>query len=813
MSLSNNVNIRRRLGDKFQLRRSVSRDMDAELNQSTSTYDGDSSFASTSTGGETSTRAKVGGLGALGVKVRSLSSGAKKISSASSGAATKSTFATSLPRTNQSKSSLFDDTNKNKRNSRLFDALGFKQKPDLPLQASSSTTSQADENTLVDSVPQSSTPRPRLSISGLSGHLSRRSSYFSLDTTTSTSKLVADEGTSPGEFNLRSFRNVRGQDSTSSFAFPNGSTSPIPMSLYNQHLTRATMNSRQDSFVSADDSTSFPAAASPTSEGRSPSVEPSRLELPAVESKQSSPRSDVPRSHGGSISAGRFRKVTANTLRHFEEIAGSSPTGGSFPFSESTPKSTRPSSPFNGLTSSPSETLAALEAEMLKGRTTPLMYWYQNDDPRAKSLNAVSPVEVSRDHYAAPKLPWMRDEADNSRKRRSGSSTTAYNHSNGLHGDASKVFFIDGGPVGSNGELEMPKATTTLDTQIFTDSKAHPTLTSSPTEESENYFSQSRAFFAPSKSPNPQANSTLSDPKQSKGGDHGWSMFNQMNGIRNGTHRRAETTTLDYIIPKVTNMSNHQRSSSAVPYQSGNNRTKVNDLWSFHNQQAPLLAAAQSRIEIQPQKTARIAWPAPPCVKLDYFSQLTALHQHSLYEQHRKAAEHALAEYLRLMEGVVPKEAMTRPGHLFADTRFLSNVNGRADYPSRSRSISVPGRHGSNVSSHRRRSSVGGNTKSEEPVPPLPSDDMLEKMEERAQSRRNSTVTLDRGRPPSSNGHHANGRSNSTSKSLSRMPSAKFMTPKHSTQFPIEALDGGAGDLHAETKNAEIEGIHQLSLA
>jgi hypothetical protein len=777
---------RRRLGDKFQLRRSNTKeDSDLDTSFGSSSAQLESSFASSSSGlvdankGKAS-RGSVGGMGVLGTRVRSLSTGQRKAQNEDE----KATKMASLPKMNRSKSSILEDGKKNSRSSRFFDALGFKSKSDLADAATSPAVDIEDDISPAEVMPHSSTPRPRLSVSGLSGRFNRANSYFSLEPASSTSG-AGETSPSPGDFNLRSFRNVRGQDLYTSYPAAPGlksaATSPLPISSASQYTIVTASDSRPDSFLSVEDNQHSSVATSPRL--LSSSTNASKTDLSPSGSKQGSPRIEPQRFHSGSMSAGRFRKVTAVLNKNTDDGSGgpSTPT-------EGIQRLVRPNSPFVNLATSPSQTLAALEAEMIKGRTTPLMYLHQGEEAKARSGSpeprsptkpvretALLPSEANENQYegkrthpkvdverrgeriAPPKLPWLRDEAKMARRRRLSAQ------SNGQRGELisplANVNFI-----GDIQDLQPRSRNLSLSSQVdhlngaVSNSRA---ISSSPTHEDEFHL-----------------------PEDSNGFGIGrrlqrWSMLNGAT-LMNGYHRRSDSTPFEETVTRPSTSINGHRRSATATHTLG--QAKANELISFHEQQAPLLSAAQIRTEIPQSQNARIAWPAPPCIKLEYFSHLSALHQHSLYEQHCKAADHALAEYMRLMAGVVPQDAMTQPGTLFntasafrsshLDKKGRRSSDTSAMDHGRSRSNSVPGLHG-NSNQSRRRSLTPAKT--DIPVPPLPSDEILEKMEKRLQSNRNRTLS-----EPLDNSSSLN-LSSSSQQSLSRMPSAKFMTPQRAS--------------------------------
>lgn len=155
------------------------------------------------------------------------------------------------------------------------------------------------------------------------------------------------------------------------------------------------------------------------------------------------------------------------------------------------------------------------------------------------------------------------------------------------------------------------------------------------------------------------------------------------------------------------------------PSSSTSARTKNEELLAFHEQHAPSLSAAHSRSELGTAHTSRIAWPTPPCIEPSYYSRLSAIQQHSIFEQHRKAAEFALTEYLRLMTGTIPPEAMIQPKGLFSSSVDDSNYpQERMKGHVRSKSFSAQSPH--SVSSRRRSGTSWAASQSREPVPPLP---------------------------------------------------------------------------------------------
>lgn len=753
--MSSTLLSRRKLGDKFQLRRSVSREASDHDNiRRSSSFDPDSSYASSNTAAgdepeDKNLRAKGGGLNALGSRVRSMSTTQRKSQTGEEGA--EAVAVASLPKATRSKSSLFEDNKRSSRSSRLFDALGFKSKAELAQPVTSPGLETENDNPM-EHITQSPSRRPRLSVSGLSSRINRTSSYFSLDPTSPASS-AADGGTSPGDFNLRSFRNVRRQESTSSYALPSASASlaasPLPMSSASQYMTVSPSGSRPESFLSAEDIQQHVSATSPRY--YSPSKDVSETDLLHLESKPSSPKMESVRFQGGSISAGRFRKVTGS-IRNPEDVSGTStPTEGA-------QRSLRPSSPFMNTSLSSGQALAALEADMAKGRTTPLMFLHQGEQPKSSNrsgkdgpmLRQESGVEYQSSHMvngedvsgeiAPPVLPWMRDEGDSSQRRRP--SLPSFIQTN----DASKGDMSPLANVFSMGELRsvLPKAANGL--AILSKepngptTRKHHAMSASPTQEEDD------------------GEGALPEDVSRRNGGKRWPFLNgatldgaALNGAAlsgfGTSHRRGESTPLVSAATRSSLPSNgHRRATSALNDGLTIGQSKADELISFHEKQAPHLSAAQSRTEIG----ARIAWPSPPCIKLDYFSQLTALHQHSLYEQHCKAAQHALAEYMRLMSGVVPEDAMTQPGPLFCTASSLHSRQSLREkqrrssdtamhHHSRSRSISHSGEHGSGSQS-RRRSLTPALSKADVPVPPLPSESMLEKMEERRQSSRNGFV-------------------------------------------------------------------------
>lgn len=776
---------------------------------------------------------RTSGLSALGAKVRSLSSGPKK---AAQPGQLKTTPSPPLPVSSPSGMAQTEEARRASRSSRLFGGPSGKARPETTMPAQESA--EDDQGDGPSEEPPSGLRHSRLSFSGLSGHFSKSPSQSSPVILSSTLPLEAS--TSQGDFNLRSFRNVRRQSSTASVNDPTGarppSASPVPFSSASIYTSPPQAPSRQESFVSAEEYLSRSATSSPLHEdasARSPAETFQSMYLPSYEGKNNSPRSEAIRTMGGSISAGRFRKVTASS-RNLDSGASSPREGSSTPTDATNggQRSVRPVGLYNNLTTSPGQTLATLEAEMAKGRTTPLMFY---EEQQRKGLGVALGTTDVRDressyfsslpggggsgsareesqHIAPPKLPWMREEdGRDSADRRRLSSFTGTNQGNGalywLKPAVKSEELLAAQPVVDHSLSDNRSNTPTVDTSFLASavqaSPSHPIFASSPL--------LGDGVDADNEPPENQEHSQ-SKPSNARKGVRQRENRRSTPVLTNAkplgrveAHRRGASlaTPMDFKSASTV-WPGHRRSMSSSTESARISASKAEDLLLFHKHQAASLSAAQSRTEIQPLHAARIAWPSPPCVRLDYFSHLSAMHQHSLFEQHRKAADHALAEYLRLMAGVVPLEAMIQPGPLFASEAVLP-VNGSKDarhganQHNRSRSISVPGLHGG--SQHARRRSVATVPRNE-PVPPLPTETMLEKLKERAHI--HSTSSPYNGKriiassPSSSQPAFDSGSATSTER-----PNAKYMAPNH--------LHGVSAIAHAQNSHSTSSAAHEAA--
>ncbi|UZJ52913.1 hypothetical protein CBS101457_002233 [Exobasidium rhododendri] len=855
---------KRSLGDRFHLKKLSSRD--AGSLPSSYAFDPDSSFASSSTPDSSqedvnsqTSKTNKSSLSAFGARVRSISSTGKK------GSITEkksSTFSLSKSPASRSKISLVEEGEKSVHSkSKHLDSKGQRPKSEafglpspntLLLQGNTSAVDVAAEEEPIEQQKQS-TRRPRLSVSGLSSHFTRTSSNSS--PTPIARPVLVEANSGQGEFNLRSFRNVRRQPSTSSFFVPSDSNQALgPTSSAAGYLTTPAPPTRQDSFKSAEEFFT-------PSEERSFLIGDAQSHFSATESqhpdvsptgsKVNSPRSEAVRVMGGSISAGKFR-MNRTSSRNLDDGASSpafrsgtlTPTEG-----YGLQRTSRPASPFMHISGNPSDTLAALEADLAKGRTTPLMLFSQGEDTRRfgqgneRSLaegsshrkadnkessyfnripgqerifdsprgasnnfkeNGASNSNHDRTHHITPpKLPWLTDDrgSKSSDRRRFSSSSYARHDTLAISSTALRLATRTDGLIPSyfddKQQSDGPR------TPLVHSHDLASALQVSPTH---HIFSSSPPDIQPK---SPLSRTLAEDAGVFPRHRHGHETIDSRNhdikrlsGNGEGVHRRGESTPLDYKTAS-TPWPHHRRTSSVAASQASTHSSsipapppvpsKADELLSFHKRQAASLSATQSQDEIQPIHFHRIAWPSPPCVKMSYFSQLTALHQHSLFEQHRKAAQYALAEYLRLMAGVVPTEAMTQPGPLFGtegnfapfDSDRLRSADA-GDRHVRSRSISVPGLHGG--SHNQRRRPTASTSPVTVPVPPLPTFEVLEKMEGKAQSGRFGSNTL---RNSASSAEVTSLPTNdSVSKGVNRRPSAKFMYPQHTTKAPNEALDG-----------------------
>lgn len=796
-------------------------------------------------GGDAPSRAKVGGFGALGARMRSLSSSNKKGSPSND--AQKDTTP-QIP-SSQSKVSLAEEAKKAKRSSSFFHTFsGSSSKKKSSVEFPSSPGESAGKQ----EVNMGKTPsrRPRLSMPGLSPHLGRTPSQSPFELT--ASPQPTETAGSPGEFNLKGFRNVRRQSSYFSYNVPEdpkrhaGTSSPPRSSATQYALTSSEDVSRL---------------------GASTSVTP-RLEdlyqssgatTPFYESKPNSPTPEGTRS----ISAGKFRQAAASNRRMDDALGDASKTTSvgsirsSLIFSETLAKHGRPGSPFLNLNSNSVEMSAALESD--KATSSSIVPSQGSDEGHRSSIQnsevqsakapsltklsesghtpdqdvvekeeeedgqvhaATSSIEPS-DEHSIEELPPPGDEVESDAiadlAAVSGKSRKAANRISmlpWLHNDtdgrrasiASATSSLDETTAHSNELMETLDSSSdlhgssayghvpTMDGPGAASLLGHAMITSSAFSTTDHEMSAMRpAINSREREPAlveiDQSRSTSSHTHEStsrKRPDEEETLLST-----DKAHRRISSVPLDFLFKSQSTPSLHHQLSSETLVQSSSFasslQSRAQELLSFHDKQAPSLLAAQNRSQFRPSFPNRIAWPTPACVKAEYFAKLPAIHQHSLYEQHCKAADHAVAEYLRLMAGVVPPEVMIQPEVIFPT--FSTHDRNQA----RSRTASLNAVNSSSEHPGRRRGSAG-NALNGFPVPPLPSHEDLEKMEARArhadlngysQFRRKSETVITPGSKAFSNSFPPDDRQ---WRMTGRQPSARFMMSQYQSKAPLEAF-------------------------
>lgn len=530
-----------------------------------------------------------------------------------------------------------------------------------------------------------------------------------------------NEEDDPSTFNLHSFRRVAGPST------PSPGPLPLPQPI-----------SRAESFVSA---VEFDPSSPPTSKPSSPNV----VQQPQMEQSQQQQQQHHQHRLSGSsfftgadtsttsspgrqsnpttkMSAGRFRAGTAaRSSRPDLTSLALFPEREQRPASPTSPSSgnVSPTMAVSGLPRSPGQELAELEAELARGRSTPLFRrateqelssstmeggaaarlsrpivakqgsfaslrdledgaggdtarGYGLDSARVLAsgtaggprtlIDAISQMERERNKNGTgiepPRLPWMGDEGPSSNRS---SSDTGERRFGMMSSSSSKD---SGATVHPSLQPSAP---------VETGYSPSPSTVDSNFLASELQASPNHAIFAEDASPfrHSRAKSegalllSASEPRsEGRRSTHD----NQNHAHSNGHAKRASYYGQSADTPWPTtsrgaSLARRERSPPPPPLPS-----KTEELMMFHARQAPAMA---SKIQ---QEHWRIAWPTPPCVDRDWFARLTALQQHSLYETHRKAAGIARDEYLQIMSAAVPPSALIDPGDVF-EAKLASNGN------------------------------------------------------------------------------------------------------------------------------------------
>lgn len=554
-------------------------------------------------------------------------------------------------------------------------------------------------------------PRPPLSILPTSRRWSRSLLLSPLGNSGVDPPATAGDGATPvGSFNLRSFRNIRPDHSYISGEHRQRSDSVLSTS-QSFYSAGGEATSPQEEFGAAT------GLATPTSMNER-TFSNSFAAPDSPHSKMASPHLETHRMPSGSISVGMFRRGAARSRQElgsvfYDDNAASSITSkpGSPLQDESVPNF---ASPRNGVSNnamiqcstgarSPGEELAALEAGLARMRAMPLLHKFPPDDHEEKkkedtegSVSQDTPSVPSKDSVYSPMLP--------------GAVPTTFGQR-----DADEETF----------DLERPRL---------------PWLNGHAQPRAEQYGERMQTQapvalevdYGKPRQDVPLAIAGLGPlhPQSSTDAAHECAAPESTADAIDVSSRRARKHEADSAprkpSSKTPDFGQQAQRQRCISSGSLSTKEKMDRMKAFHEQHAPSLSDAHRRSEIQSTQTARIAWPTPPCVDAAYYSHLSAMHQHSLYEQHRKAADFALGEYMRLMAGVVPPEAMVQPMNLFSpakdDIRPFSAQRSSSVH-ARSKSTSSSAVPGGDFAPNRRRS-IGslalGATGSRAAIPPLP---------------------------------------------------------------------------------------------
>lgn len=691
-----------------------------------------------------------GALGALGAKMRAYSSPRqRRVSSHTS--LDRPSLALDVKRHAQSRSSLvvsngegtkrndyeivpspttslsFDGTSTPHHEDHISSAAAYKA--DRPRSGMSSAPTAAANISL-------RTKRPSISgLGGLGGVVRRWSAVGSPQSASPRSE--EDSST----FNLHSFRRVASPSS------PSPGPAPLPIS-------------RAESFVSAIEydanspSISKPPSPSVNQQGHQHRLSGSSYFTGADSSTTSSPNRQM---NTNRMSAGRFRAGTAARSRPDVTSSAFFQDREQRPASPTSHNSGNVSPVMTGssLPRSPGQELAELEAELARGRTTPLLRRGLDQEPLASAdggargsrpsvakqgsfsslrdlndglqgdaakgygldsarvlgsgtdgprtlIDAISRMEQERNRGEAnmqpPRLPWM-DDGDSgnssempSSKRRSGNMSS----SSSKDSAATLQPSLQAPALVDGGDSPTPS---TVDSafvaSVVQASPDHAIFT-----ENASPFRHSRA----------RSEGTLLDSSSSS--ENRRFTDEHQPTLTNGHVKRAsyygQSANTPWPGNRVSSAARRDRSPPPPPLPS-----KTEELMSFHARHAPAMASTVH------QQHWRIAWPTPPCVEQGWFATLSALQQHSLYETHRKAAGVARDEYLQIMAAAVPPSALINPGNIF-EAKVATNLQRSTTVTKPSPSSTSPAA----VTVRERRSSmpaVSGPRLDEHSPPPLPS--------------------------------------------------------------------------------------------